>query len=339
MKKSFEEKIHSKSKKFKEKHPKIGFLSGLYSRVVLFIYHLGIHFGTNGKRYASIGVFILIFAINSSFTFYKEEANADETILMDTQEIALSDVELLDDEDVIDGYEDAELHDIEDADKFTLEDILETGEDYKNTDTQVLTQKELEDYVFDKDDWRLILINKQHPIPDGYTFELETIKDGMQCDKRIISDLLNMMQGAKDDGATLIIRSPYRDLSRQEYLFGRKITLYMGRGMSYMDAYKLASTAVTVPGASEHQIGLALDITSETYLDLNEGFADTLEGQWLAEHSYEYGFILRYPKDKEYITSIEFEPWHFRYVGVEAATIIHNEGITLEEFWQECNFK
>ena len=197
----------------------------------------------------------------------------------------------------------------------------------------------MEDYVFDKDDWRLILINKQHPIPDGYTFELETIKDGMQCDKRIISDLLNMMQGAKDDGATLIIRSPYRDLSRQEYLFGRKITLYMGRGMSYMDAYKLASTAVTVPGASEHQIGLALDITSETYLDLNEGFADTLEGQWLAEHSYEYGFILRYPKDKEYITSIEFEPWHFRYVGVEAATIIHNEGITLEEFWQECNFK
>ncbi len=144
-----------------------------------------------------------------------------------------------------------------------------------------------------------------------------------------------MLQDAKEQGINLAIRSPYRDLSRQEYLFNRKIDRYMNGGMSYMDAYKAASQSVTVPGASEHQMGLALDITSDTYYTLNEAFADTKEGQWLAEHSCEYGFILRYPKGKEYITSIGFEPWHFRYVGVDAATVITQNGLTLEEFWEE----
>ena len=105
--------------------------------------------------------------------------------------------------------------------------------------------------------------------------------------------------------------------------------------MSYMDAYIISSKAVTVPGASEHQIGLAIDIVSDEYVTLDEGFADTEAGRWLAEHSCEYGFILRYPAGKEYITSIEFEPWHFRYVGKDAAMVITGEGITLEEFWDK----
>ena len=109
----------------------------------------------------------------------------------------------------------------------------------------------------------------------------------------------------------------------------------MKKGMSYMDAYMISSKAVTVPGASEHQIGLAIDIVSDDYVTLDEGFADTAAGRWLAEHSCEYGFILRYPEGKEYITSIEFEPWHFRYVGREAAMVITGEGITLEEFWEK----
>jgi len=124
-------------------------------------------------------------------------------------------------------------------------------------------------------------------------------------------------------------------MDRQIYLFNRKINLYMGQGMSYMDAYKKTAEYVTVPGASEHQIGLALDITSDTYYTLDEGFEDTAEGKWLAEHSHEYGFILRYPKGKEYVTSIGYEPWHFRYVGVEAATVIKENDLTLEEFWDE----
>ena len=109
----------------------------------------------------------------------------------------------------------------------------------------------------------------------------------------------------------------------------------MNRGMSYLEAYQLASQAVTVPGASEHQIGLALDIVTDSYLTLDEGFGDTPAGKWLAENSCHYGFILRYPKDKEYITGIEYEPWHFRYVGTEAATLMTEQGITLEEFWED----
>ena len=118
-------------------------------------------------------------------------------------------------------------------------------------------------------------------------------------------------------------------------LFNRKIHKYMGWGMSYVEAYKRASNTVTVPGASEHQIGLAIDFMSGNYRRLDSGFADTKAGKWLAEHSCEYGFILRYPQGKEYITGIAFEPWHFRYVGKEAATIITEKGITLEEFWED----
>jgi D-alanyl-D-alanine carboxypeptidase len=186
-----------------------------------------------------------------------------------------------------------------------------------------------------KDDWRLILINKQHSIPDDYTFtfgSISTMKGTMKCDERIISDLLDMLQGAKDDGINLQICSPYRDMDRQVYLFDKKIKTYMKQGMSYMDAYALTAQAVTVPGASEHQIGLALDIVSDRYAYLNEGFGETDAGKWLAEHSCEYGFILRYPQGKEYITGIEYEPWHFRYVGVQAATIMTSEDLTLEEF-------
>ena len=144
-----------------------------------------------------------------------------------------------------------------------------------------------------------------------------------------------MMQAAKDDGVDLVICSPYRDFNRQTYLFNKKIKRYMNAGMSYMDAYKKASIAVTSPNASEHRIGLAIDFYSSTYKNLNAGFADTDTGKWLKEHSYEYGFILRYPKGKEYITGIEFEPWHFRYVGVPAATYMTENELTLEELWEE----
>jgi D-alanyl-D-alanine carboxypeptidase len=115
-------------------------------------------------------------------------------------------------------------------------------------------------------------------------------------------------------------------------LFQKKINRFMNKGYSYLEAYRLSSQAVTVPGSSEHEIGLALDIYSPDYKQLNSGFGDTEEGKWLAEHCAEYGFILRYPLGKEEITGIEFEPWHFRYVGKAAAKIITENEITLEEF-------
>ncbi len=185
---------------------------------------------------------------------------------------------------------------------------------------------------FSKDDWNLILVNKQHPVPEDYTFEMGTITAAMKCDARILPELFAMLQAAKEDGVNLRVCSPYRDISLQNVLFERKIKLYMGQGDSYLEAYKKASQIVTVPGASEHQIGLALDIISDSYTDLDEGFGKTAAGKWLRENSKEYGFILRYPEGKEHITGIGYEPWHFRYVGKEAAVIIMNQGLTLEEF-------
>lgn len=157
----------------------------------------------------------------------------------------------------------------------------------------------------------------------------------MKCDVRIIDDLMDMMQAAKEDGIKLVVCSPYRDYNRQTVLFNRKIDHYMEKGYSYLEAYRISSMTVTVPGASEHQIGLALDIVSTTYSELEIDFGKTEAGIWLKEHCAEYGFILRYPLGKEYITGIQYEPWHFRYVGKEAAANIMERGITLEEFLDE----
>ena len=252
----------------------------------------------------------------------------------------IDDVPLLEDADVLDGYDASDFHGMSEVDKYSLSEILEESTEMEEEAelTDIPETENASKPVFSKDDWKLVLINKQHPIPDDYEFSLgniKTIKGTMKCDERIIDELLSMMQAAKKDGITLAICSPYRDLNYQEVLFNRKIEAYMKKGMSYMDAYIISSKAVTVPGASEHQIGLAIDIVSDEYVTLDEGFADTEAVRWLAEHSCEYGFILRYPAGKEYITSIEFEPWHFRYVGKDAAMVITGEGITLEEFWDK----
>lgn len=309
------------------------------------------YFISNGKKYACIVAALLFFVMSSSFSFPIFEdmelssqsmafvaedvlwrESIPEEVYTPLEEVS-EETEVLDDQDVLDGYEDIDLENMEDIDKYTLDEILEEkGTDSAQSEHAATGTSIPEDYVFDKEDWRLLLINKQHPIPEDYTFELGTIKGSMKCDSRIIDDLLAMLQGAKADGINLVICSPYRDLNRQQVLFNRKIKAYMGKGMSYMDAYKVSSQAVTVPGASEHQIGLALDIVCDSYSSLNEGFGDTQAGKWLAEHSCEYGFTLRYPKGKEYITSIEYEPWHFRYVGKEAATMMKEKGICLEEF-------
>ncbi len=213
-------------------------------------------------------------------------------------------------------------------------EILADNDNAENTE-EIVTDSNDDETVFSSDDWKIILVNKQHPIPDDYEFPLGTISGSMRCDERVIAPLLEMLKAARGDGVNLIICSPYRDIDRQTMLFTNKVDRYMTAGMSYMDAYNLASQAVTVPGSSEHQIGLAIDIITDGYSSLDEGFGNTAAGKWLAANSYKYGFVLRYPLGKEQITSIEFEPWHFRYVGVDAATVMTEEGICLEEFWNE----
>lgn len=301
------------------------------------------------KRFACVFFVACMFLLGNSFAFpifnfsngFVGENVSNEVFAAADSELSLANTDIIvnnDDDSVQDGIPGEEISDTEygtvnQEETYSLEDILaEVGIDSDNI--EVTKENEYEG-SFEKDDWRLILINKQHPIPDDYSFSLGTLKGSMQCDERIIDELLLMMKEASDQGVSLVVCSPFRDLEKQESLFERKINTYMKRGYSYMDAYKISSQAVTVPGASEHQVGLAVDIISNNYTVLDEGFEDTEAGKWLKEHCQEYGFILRYPKDKEYITSIEYEPWHFRYVGKKAAEIIMKEGITLEEFWEK----
>lgn len=280
---------------------------------------------------AELCLVVTIFAFSTSFAppVFSDSDTSESTsqvtdveinsVYVNSSEVLANDTLIVDEHDLVDPSEDTA----------SLEDLIESS---KTTVIDSDVQSVGEEVVFNKNDWNLLLVNKQHTIPEDYEFTLGTIKGSMRCDERIIEPLTQMFAAAKEDGVNLIVCSPYRDLARQEYLFDRKMKGFIRSGMSYMDAYKTASITVTVPGASEHQIGLAVDIISDTYSALNIGFADTPAGQWLAEHSWEYGFILRYPLGKEDITGIQYEPWHFRYVGVDAAKIITEEKITLEEF-------
>ena len=346
MKKTFREKIIFKFTHIAKKNKLLKYPSLAVMSVILSGYHIGRYFVLNTKRYAS-AIFVIIFFMNScsfSFAVFAEKTGfikaqetysavvEDSTVTLAVEmEVTPEHQALLDDETVDSEY-DVEAG-LDGADGYTLEDILESHGEFQTQGSESESGQidELpEDYMFDSSDWRLVLINKQHPIPEGYEFKLGTIKaikGNMQCDERIIEDLLLMMQAAKDDGVNLLIQSPYRTLDRQEFLFNKKIKNYMGQGLSYMDSYKIASQTVTVPGSSEHQVGLSLDIACDTYPYLEVGFGDTEAGKWLAEHSCEYGFNLRYPLGKEHITGIEYEPWHFRYVGREAAMIMKEEGI------------
>lgn len=184
-------------------------------------------------------------------------------------------------------------------------------------------------------DWNLILINKEHPIDATYSFELKKITGKYSADTRICDAVQEMLEAGKKDGVSLILCSAYRDYNRQVELFNTNVESLMKQGYSYVDSYNKVAESLTIPGSSEHQAGLAVDIVTPRYQMLNDGFGETPAGKWLAENCYKYGFILRYPKGKEDITGITYEPWHFRYVGVEAATQISKENIALEEYLEQ----
>lgn len=268
---------------------------------------------------------LLVFLISNSYIYTKLKIEVDVPHEKMSEEDILLEAELLD-------HSDVQMEEV-----FTLDDVMEYDSSEVNEEEEVEDDASIDISEFDKEDWKIMLINKQHPIPEDYEFTLATIKGSMKCDERIIPELQQMMKKAQQDGVKLVIRSPYRDYERQIFLFNRKVKGYMKKKMSYLEAYRTTAQAVTIPGASEHQVGLALDITSDSYTTLTEGFADTKAGEWLAQHSYEYGFILRYPDGKEDITGISFEPWHFRYVGKTAAKYMFDNDLTLEEFTTELN--
>lgn len=182
------------------------------------------------------------------------------------------------------------------------------------------------------DDWRLILVNAEHTIPDGYSVELTPLKNGQYIDSRAYPDLQRMMDDMRACGLRPVICSSYRTVQKQQSLYDDKVRRCMDEGLDYGAAVIEARTWVAVPGTSEHHTGLALDIVDESYQLLDEGQENTPVQRWLMQNSYRYGFVLRYPPDKRDITGIAYEPWHYRYVGTEAAKAMHDSGICLEEY-------
>ncbi len=342
MKKTFRERVVFFCSRKTKEHRWLAKPLMVWMTVALAAYHVCLTIAHNCKKIYAVSFFCLLFFVTTSFNFH--DFHSVLNLEIDENGVQLADdgqatieidiEELVKEEEEAAIYDDVELVDQVEIDTYTIEDILAYNDGSAKSEKVDATVSET-DYEFDKNDWRIMLVNKQHPIPEDYEFPLGTIRGNLKCDERILEDLLAMVQAAKDDNIDLNICSPYRDYDRQTVLFERKIEKYLNRGLSYIDAYRVASQIVTAPNASEHQLGLSIDFNSSTYPNLNAGFADTETGKWLKENGPKYGFILRYPLGKEYITGIEFEPWHYRYVGVTAATFITEKGITLEEFWED----
>lgn len=177
-----------------------------------------------------------------------------------------------------------------------------------------------------------VLINKKHPLPEDYVPEnmvqpdVKCMKDGILLQKEAAEAIEEMFAAAKEDGYTLAIGSAYRSYSYQKTLYEN----YVQR-----DGEAAANRYSAKPGQSEHQTGLAADLASgDGYCYLKNCFKDTEEAAWLKENSWKYGFILRYPEEKEEITGYIFEPWHFRYIGKAEAKKVYESGLTLEEYYE-----
>ena len=183
--------------------------------------------------------------------------------------------------------------------------------------------------------WNLTLVNYEYPLEETFVPEkLAEVDNGYVADERIADALKKMIADARStEDVRIIALSGYRDYEYQKELFDNKVQrLQQEKGYSVDKARKEAATVVAVPGTSEHQLGLALDLVDARHVKLDESQENTNAYKWLYKHCAEYGFIVRYPNGKTDITGIIYEPWHFRYVGVDAATIIMEKGITLEEY-------
>lgn len=184
-------------------------------------------------------------------------------------------------------------------------------------------------------EWYLRLVNPWNPLPDDYDYEenLATYRGSQQFDSRAMESLRQMI--AAGSAYNLSAASLYRSYDLQVRLYERQVQYAKSQGYTGQAAEDKAATVVTRPGTSEHHTGLAVDVLGSGYSSLEQSFDQTPAFAWLKEHCAEYGFILRYPKEKEDVTGIIYEPWHYRYVGVEAATEIMQRGLTLEEYLQE----
>lgn len=177
-----------------------------------------------------------------------------------------------------------------------------------------------------------LLVNPVTAIPDGYKPDLVSIGNGQQADHRVKDALEAMLTDCRKAGYNPVVCSSYRTIERQRTLFENETKIFMEYGYDRLEAEEFAAKWTARPGYSEHHTGLAFDIVSASYQKLDYSQENTPEQKWLMKNCYNYGFILRYPDDKTEITGRNYEPWHYRYVGLEAAAEIAEKQITLEEY-------
>lgn len=221
----------------------------------------------------------------------------------------------------------------------TSENIKELYNTTKIEEAEIKEEENKKEKDIDSNisDWELLLVNKNHKIPENYKVELAELESGYQVDIRIAEPLEEMLSDARREGLYPIICSSYRSNEKQQKLYNNKVTEYERWGCTSEEAQEYASYWVAIPGTGEHETGLAVDIVSSDYQILNEKQEETEVQKWLMENSYKYGFALRYPTDKKSITMINYEPWHYRYVGIDNATYMKEHNMCLEEYIDYLN--
>ena len=194
-------------------------------------------------------------------------------------------------------------------------------------------------YHFTADGWRIILVNPWNTVPEDYDPTLVEIPSGLATQGVLVSEecydaLIAMLEACNADTPRAVVVSGHRTHAYQEKLYKNKVSRVQAEGYSYEEALVEAAKVVAIPGTSEHQLGLAVDIVDSRSYSLTDYQATLPAQKWLMEHCWEFGFILRYPDDKTNVTGIIYEPWHYRYVGLELAKELYDAGLTLEEYIQ-----
>ena len=222
-----------------------------------------------------------------------------------------------------------------DAPETADSDVSQSNDASSDTaaDTSDQTSGSTADNTTTSSDWHLLLVNSTHPLADDYSVDLTELRNGQSVDTRILSDLQEMFDAARSEDIYPIVSDAYRTREDQQTLMDDVIQNYEDEGYSSEEASSKAEQVIAKPGTSEHETGLAIDIAGDD--DYDQDTDSVLE--WMNSNAYKYGFILRYPSGKESVTGAEAENDHYRYVGKEAAKVIHDQGICLEEYLSQNN--
>ena len=191
--------------------------------------------------------------------------------------------------------------------------------------------------IYESNKDKLILVNENHELAADYSFEHHTLNCGEDVNSICYDHLVELLNACNENNCEYNIVSGYRDRDSQSAIYDETVQKIVSEGLSEDEAKQQANASVQKPGCSEHETGLAIDLTSPQTTTLDEFTKDDPTNVWLAKNSYKYGFILRYPEDKQSITGINYEPWHFRYVGKKAAKFMHKNNLCLEEFYELLN--